>query len=1751
VGRIHSDTVSVFTKKVLFRSKGSLIILVFLLTFLPFKSSYSQDNPEYEEIALFLDVPGLGGGEMDVLILDNEVYLPITDLFDFLMIRNISSPGMDSITGFFIHQEATYLIERDKNQIRYGNELFELKPGDIIRTETNLYLSAHYFGHIFGLNSDFNFRTLSVRINTQLELPAIREMRQQAMRKNIKRLAGEVEADTIVERRYPIFHFGMADWSANIIEQLDGPIDARLGLAVGSIIAGGEATAILNYNTYAPFQEKQQYYLWRYVNNDNKAVRQVMAGKIATGATSSIYNPVVGGKITNASTKFRRSFGTYTLSDRTEPEWIVELYVNNVLVDYTTADAAGFFTFEVPLVYGNTQVRLKFYGPYGEERTREQNITIPFNFIPNKTVEYSVSAGMVQDNLQSTFSRASVFYGLTRSITMGTGVEYLSSVSSGEVMPFVNSSIRLASNLLFSGEYSPAVRSLGTLTYRLPSSLQFDINYINYTKGQKAINNNFREERKFSMSMPVRYNNLSLFNRLSINQLVLPTTNYTTSEWLISGAFYKISTNLTTYGVFISNTEPYFYSDFSMSFRLPKDISVQPRVQYTYTKGEFISAKVLAEKRVLKKGYLTASYEQNFRSSMYVAEIGFRYDLKFAQTSFTARHFDRNTSFIQYARGSIINDGQNNYVHTDNRGHVGKGAISIIPFLDKNGNGTREPGEPKVYGLNIRTNAGRIEKRDKDTTIRIFNLEPYSDCYIEFDQNSFDNIAWRLKDRSMSVIVDPNMVKLVEIPIIVVGEAAGMVMFDQKGVTRGLARMIVNFYDKDEKIIGRTLSEEDGYFSYFGFKPGTYDARIDSTQLSRLGMVAIPQSINFTIDANIDGDYLDGLDFLVKSDSLKQIKAPETKDIIIQEDIDLDFEDTQESYAIETGAFKTEAEADTLRNLLSRLLGIEVGLFNMDGLYKVRVTGLVTRDEVEDTFPALQSIGINEIELITFNGMLKLATGVKTPWVDIIPDSALSVVVVAHEILIEDTLASIENYTVEIGTFKTEAEADALRIQLSKLLGREIGLFTLDNLYKVRVTGLGTRDEVEELFPVLESIEINEIGLITVNEMLKIATGAKSPWVETIPDSTLSAVIITHETINEDALSPEESYTIEIGTFATEGEAGALRIQLSKLLGKEVSLFSENALYNIKVTGFETEEEVEETFPVLRSIGINEIRRIIYKGMVKTDSFTKIQGTETGQVEKSFDKEIAGVIIHEIFEEDSTSGTNSYAIQLGAFKIEENANRLRNKIASLLDKEVVITVEDEFSKVRVTGFKSSYEVERYIPALVSHGINEIWVVTLIGTLKPDITAGKPDIHREVLSTFKEKDTIYSIIHDVFEDVITTGSESFSIQVGAFNRKINADALRVRLAAALGKEVEIFVEDALYKVRIIGFETRDEAETYLPILHNNGISDSKILKLNEKQSYRTAISRLDTISDKKERVRGKSNSHLINKKRRIEDVKKTTSDGSAISERTVNPQVIKKELPTIPEEEKAQRKAKTKETPIETTIAERPKKETVAEQAPVERVKTLEERLLEAEYRSGAFESRWPGVEFTVQIASSKSISDPEVIKKKFGLSGDVEVVQMGEWYRFTINRYVKYWQAREYRNILKSRFDIEDAFVVAYRDGKRIMLTDLVVMAESSSEGAAGQKVRPDTGIGFSVQVLATKDGSVSESGIREKFEIEGDIFKEYDETDGLYRYSIGNYSSYIEAAQVRNKVRLSGYRDAFVVGYKDGKRLKDIKSIL
>ena len=857
-------------KKPTFAGKNLFLLLCILSSCLnPFEALAKE---EFDEVPVVVRVKGLESTELLTIIQGKNVYLPVSDFFDYLKIKNSVYPGLDSVSGFFIQQNAPYYISKTSHTIDFQGKKYALEPDELIQTTTGLYLKSNYFGEVFGLHCSFHFRSLSMLVKTDLELPVIRERRREEMRRNLNRLKDDFLADTTFGRTNPFFQLGMADWSVNntqIIAVGNGEPNSasgfhtRFNLGLGAVVAGGEANARFSYDRNMPFDHRSQYYQWRYANNDNAAIRQVMAGRINTYATATLLSPIIGVQVSNTPTNSRKSFGSYTISDFTEPDWLVELYLNNSLVDYVKADNSGFYAIEVPLFYGSQQVKLHFYGPWGEERVVEKNILIPFNFLPSKEVEYTSSLGIIEDQEYSRFFRNHVNYGLNRNVTIGGGVEFLSSVSSGPFMPFLNSSVRIAPGLVFTGEYAHRVRAKGLLRLQRPGQLNVELLYINYHKEQKALFYNFHEERRISVSKLLRTKKINLFSQFVLNQIIYPETKSTKAELLFSGTILGVAAQIVNHAVFTEVSDPFLYSNASFSLRLPAKFNLLMQTQYGYNRNRFMMLKSGVE-RNFRKAYVNVSYEQNLAAGFKSIELGLRYNFSFSQVSVRTRFFQNNMMIMQAASGGINYDQRAQSVGFNTLQNVGKGAIKISSFLDLNNNGKRDAHEPKVQGLNPSVRGGKFRYHEKDTSYYLSNLSPYMDYFIKLDQTTFPSISWQIKDQFIKVMVEPNFFKRIEVPISVAGEVSGMVFADGTSDSKGIGRVMVNIYTSDGGLIGSAMSEGDGYFSYFGLPSGEYTARLDAEQLKKIQMTARHGEILFTIKNSGEGDYVDDLEFFLR-----------------------------------------------------------------------------------------------------------------------------------------------------------------------------------------------------------------------------------------------------------------------------------------------------------------------------------------------------------------------------------------------------------------------------------------------------------------------------------------------------------------------------------------------------------------------------------------------------------------------------------------------------------------------------------------------------------------------------------------------------------------------------------------------------------------------------------------------------------------------------------------------------------------------
>ena len=1061
----------------------------------------AQDlGDDYEEILVFLKVQGVGGYEVTSIYSynDGRLLLPITDLFTALRINQETSERYDSITGYLLQEEKHYIINYPERYIAINSDTIRLKENDILKTSFGLYLYTGMFGRAFGLFCTFNFRALSVDLKTDLELPAIRDMRLAQMRKNIEMITGEVKVDTTYDRKYHWLKFGMFDWALNSTQVSGGATNTRLSAAIGAEVLGGETNALLNYSTNSKFDLRNQQLTWRWANNKSKYIRQVKAGKLSPGSIASVYDPFYGVTITNTPTSYRRSFGEYELTGYAEPGWTVELYINNVLINYKKADASGFYSFMVPLVYGASEVVVKLYGPYGEERVVERPMSIPYNFLPKGEFEYVIKGGLVDDSLKSVFTRAEGSYGVNRFMTLGGGMEYYSFLQNTSGIPFLSGSFSPTPNLLITGEYANKVRAQFLGSYRLSSNATFEVGYARFEPGQEVIRFNYLEERKINISVPVNLLFFKGYTRLGFKQNVYENSNYNTAEFLISSTFGPVSVNLTSNANWTGTSDVFFNTNISGSMRLGRGFTARSSAQIDINGPSIMSFKAEVEKRITRMGYASVNYEENLLSNTRSINVAFRYDLPFAQTNVSGRFSNDGIQTTQGLQGSLAFGSGNGYVHADNRSVTGRGGLTLIPFLDINFNDIKDDNEPVIPNIDLRINGGRYLNREKDSLTRVMDLEPYSSVLIELNNDGFENIAWQLRDKAIRVYIDPNQFKKVEIPVYPMGEVNGMVYIRKGRSLMGQGRILINIFNLEDELVKKIMSENDGYFTFLGLAPGDYYASLDSTQMTKLGWSFKPEMIAFSIQPSEWGDIVDGIDFTItmpdndKADASQNKKpakevqspapAPSKKPIIEQEgkaprkEINTPETPAKKPYGIfnvENGNYFVQTASCPTMEIAQRefakvdsLKDYSPGIVPLGDKFKVRFGYFKTRAEAVICENFLKSKNVD--------GFVGTVSDPENRPLEIPP-----VVEKSNELVFDEQAGK---YFVQTASCPTMAIAQRELSRVANLTASPVGIVNIGGIYKVRFGYFKSRTEANLCLNTLESKNI--VAYIGIEKLL-------------------------------------------------------------------------------------------------------------------------------------------------------------------------------------------------------------------------------------------------------------------------------------------------------------------------------------------------------------------------------------------------------------------------------------------------------------------------------------------------------------------------------------------------------------------------------------------------------------------------------------------------------------------------------------------
>ena len=693
----------------------------------------------------------------------------------------------------------------------------------------------------------------------------MRQLRRKNLRLGILAAQGisDIIIDTTIQRDYHLFKFGTLDWGLNSSQNIQNN-NSLINIGIGTELLFGEANFSINYNPQKKFDINQIAYSWRWINNDHKIIKQARVGQVSSQSISNLQGPLIGVTLNNTPNIIKKASGYYNINDVTEPNWTVELYINDVLIDYTEADAAGLYQFKVPIIYGYVSTKLKFYGPLGEERTKERAINTPYTFVDGKTFRYNLTTGIVQDTLKSRFARVDFNYGITRNLTLNTGLEYLSDKPNGVFNTFAKVAFLPYPNLLLKLDFTPTKNFNSLIDYIVTKNAFLQIKYTKFLEEQTTktdeLNLKFLAPIKigvFSANTTTRFNRYS-YGSVVFNQIIfLLANNYkqlkinssSNINWS-DGGYLQMSSNLT------------------LSKKIFNNLRLRLSTNYNVTSNQFGSIRTGIQISVLKMNILL-NHNVSLQDKTNSFSISTKYDVPFSRLGFSGSYSNNNFSFSESAQGSLtFGEGFKN-IKANKNSAIGKGGILLHPFIDLNGNEILDNGENRVLLSSVKINGASASISKKDSIVRVLDLNAFVNYTIKFSNTDLNYVSWRFKKKNYQVLVDPNQYKHVYVPIITVGELSGTV---SENTTKGQSGVRLQIYDNKETKVAETLTEYDGYYNYLGLKPGKYTVRIDPEQLKNLNYKALPKVHQVTIKVSEYGDIIDDLDFTLSKKAPKKPK---------------------------------------------------------------------------------------------------------------------------------------------------------------------------------------------------------------------------------------------------------------------------------------------------------------------------------------------------------------------------------------------------------------------------------------------------------------------------------------------------------------------------------------------------------------------------------------------------------------------------------------------------------------------------------------------------------------------------------------------------------------------------------------------------------------------------------------------------------------------------------------------------------------
>lgn len=829
-----------------------------------------------------------------------SLILPLTDVVNALDFPIEVDPENGRAQGWFIDEKRLFSLDLSAAQVIIAGEQRQLDPAFIEQLPDDIYVDVRTLARWFPIDIEFDLPNLIVDIKSREPLPLearlLRDQRREkvlSQRRTQRRDLPEVRVpyqwiswpviDTNID-----FTISSGDENPEFQRSYTTLATADVGKLNADIFLSGDNTDNLTLARVKLGRQDPKGNLLGDLNATKFALGDIYTPQVTHVARTDIGRGVT---FSNAPLGQETEFDRITLQGDLQLGWEVELYRNEILLDFRQSQSDGRYLFEdVPLLFGVNVIKLVFYGPQGQRREEIQQLRVGADQIKPGEHSYTFAVNQ-QDRLLllgdiDTFDTDG-FQGKTRmtaqykygvSKTLSLGANFVTIPFEGGHKTYIGTS---------------AVTSLGPVYSRVDLTKDIYGGWAGTLSAQTKIFGAtvLAEHTALNDFLSETYNNatdpLESETRLRVDGVLrtgfLPHIPYAVNVTHDVNKSRDRSTSIqnrlsTAIGrASVSNTLSFDFNDpaetddsrtISGTAQIGGQIgTVRVRGQAGYIVDPDASVNSLAlsgDWRLTRDFNARAGISKELTGTQLTTySTGISTDLTYVAAGIDAQYDDQeNYSAKLRLTFSWGKDEADGGLRVSSKPTAAQGAIAAHVFRDLDGDGAFTTGvDEPLKGVQFRAGRSRKPQATNDQgRAYITSLDVFQPITFEVDPASLEDPFWIAMPGAQQITLRPGVPGEIAFAVVSTGEIDGVIYKQDGDWSEPVSDVRMQLLDDEGEVVKEVRSQYDGFYLIDFIRPGAYALRIAPEQLTRLNLPEVPAR---TVEIANDGTILGGEDFVI------------------------------------------------------------------------------------------------------------------------------------------------------------------------------------------------------------------------------------------------------------------------------------------------------------------------------------------------------------------------------------------------------------------------------------------------------------------------------------------------------------------------------------------------------------------------------------------------------------------------------------------------------------------------------------------------------------------------------------------------------------------------------------------------------------------------------------------------------------------------------------------------------------------------